>query len=84
MADDASILLFTLAMAATATLCILPFGIGAAWALAVFVFKLKFILPVLPLLGAMLIVPALTVLTGFLMSRGVLSQPPLEILRAEV
>jgi len=32
---------------------------------------------------ALFAVPALTVVTGFLMSRGVLNHPPLAILRAE-
>jgi putative ABC transport system permease protein len=56
---------------------------GAAWALSVFVFKASFAPPVLPLLVALFAVPALTVVTGFLMSRGVLNHPPLAILRAE-
>jgi len=56
----------------------------AAWALAVFVFKISFALALLPLLVALLVVPALTVITGLLITRGVLNHPPLAILRTEV
>jgi putative ABC transport system permease protein len=55
----------------------------AAWALAVFVFKVSFAIAVLPLLIALLVVPAITVITGLLISRGVLNHPPLAILRSE-
>jgi putative ABC transport system permease protein len=55
----------------------------AAWALARFVFHTSFSPQPASLLAAFLFVPALTVLTGFLMSRGVLKQSPLSILRAE-
>jgi len=57
---------------------------AAAWALSAFVFKASFVLPLAPLFVALLAVPALTVVTGLLMSRGVLNHPPLAILRAEV
>jgi putative ABC transport system permease protein len=53
----------------------------AAWALCRFVFEIHFVPEVVPLVVAMLVVPGLTVVTGFLMSRGVLNQPPLAILR---
>lgn len=56
---------------------------GAAWALSAFVFKMSFVPPVAPLGVAFLIVSGLTIVTGFLMSRGVLNHPPLAILRAE-
>jgi hypothetical protein len=36
-----------------------------------------------PLLIALLVVPAITVITGLLISRGVLNHPPLAILRSE-
>jgi putative ABC transport system permease protein len=55
----------------------------AAWALARFVFHTPYAPEAIPLLLALLIVPAITVSTGFLMSRGVLNHPPLAILRAE-
>ena len=54
---------------------------GAAWALCHFVFEVKFVAELLPLVVAFLAVPTLTVITGLAMSRGVLSQPPLAILR---
>ena len=55
----------------------------AAWALSVFVFKASFAVPLAPLVIALLAVPALTVVTGLMMSRSVLNHPPLAILRAE-
>jgi putative ABC transport system permease protein len=56
---------------------------AAAWALAVFLFEAKFVPAPWALLTPLLLVPALTVVSGFLMSRGVLNHPPLAILRAE-
>ncbi len=58
-------------------------AMAAAWALCVFVFKVSFVPQFVPLLLALFAVPALTVLTGFLMSRGVLNNSPLAVLRAE-
>ncbi|HZO85065.1 MAG TPA: FtsX-like permease family protein, partial [Verrucomicrobiae bacterium] len=54
----------------------------AAWALAVFVFKMKYAPALPPLLIAVIGLPLLTVTIGFLMNRGVVNQPPLVILRA--
>jgi putative ABC transport system permease protein len=56
---------------------------AAAWSLSAFVFQAKFVLSLWPLLLALIAAPALTVIAGFLMSRGVLNHPPLSILRAE-
>ena len=50
---------------------------------SVFVFKAGFAPPLVPLIVALFAVPALTVVTGFLMSRGVMNHPPLAILRSE-
>jgi putative ABC transport system permease protein len=47
------------------------------------VFKTSFAPPLLPLVVALAGVPVLTMLTGLLMSRGVLNHPPLAVLRAE-
>ncbi len=58
-------------------------AVCAAGALAKFVFHTPFAPEAAPLLMALLLVPALTMITGFLMSRGVLNHPPLAILRAE-
>ncbi len=55
----------------------------AAWALAVLVFKVKFAVAWLALIAALLGVPAITVITGLLISRGILNHPPLAVLRAE-
>jgi putative ABC transport system permease protein len=61
----------------------LVLSVGASWALAKFVFNTPFIVELWPLGLALLVVSAITVITGFLMSRGVLDQSPLVILRAE-
>jgi putative ABC transport system permease protein len=53
------------------------------WALSAFVFKVSFAPQLAPLLIALFVAPAVTVLTGLLMSRGVLNYPPLAVLRAE-
>lgn len=51
--------------------------------LAHFVFKIAPVLPVGPVVVALLAVPLLTLLTGLLSGRGVTNHPPLEILRQE-
>jgi putative ABC transport system permease protein len=58
-------------------------ALAAAWALAAFVFEIPFAPRVWPLLAALAAVPALTLATGLLLSRGILNQPPLAVLRAE-
>jgi putative ABC transport system permease protein len=58
-------------------------ALTAAWALAVFVFQARFGPPLWPVLAALAAVPALTLGTGLVMSRGILNQTPLTILRAE-
>jgi putative ABC transport system permease protein len=56
-------------------------AIGASWALAQFVFKINYAPALIPLIAAFLGLPLLTVVMGFLMNRGVMSQPPLVTLR---
>jgi putative ABC transport system permease protein len=58
-------------------------SVAAAWALAVFVFKMTFVIALLPLAVALAVVPTITVITGMLLTRGLLAQPPLAVLRAE-
>ena len=58
-------------------------ALAAAWALAAFVFHVRFMPPLWPVLAALAAVPVLTLATGLLMSRGILRSPPLAILRAE-
>jgi putative ABC transport system permease protein len=58
-------------------------ALAAAWALAAFVFQVHFMPPLWPVLAALAAVPALTLATGLLMSRGILRQSPLAVLRAE-
>jgi putative ABC transport system permease protein len=56
----------------------------ASWALAAFLFEVRFVLAGLPLLVAFLAVLGLTVVTGLLGSRGITTQPPLAVLRREL
>jgi putative ABC transport system permease protein len=58
-------------------------AILAAWALSALVFKVAFAVAWIPLAIALLGVPAITVITGLLISRGILNHPPLAVLRAE-
>jgi putative ABC transport system permease protein len=58
-------------------------ALAAVWALAAFVFHVRFMPPLWPVLAALAAVPALTLATGLLMSRRILREPPLSILRAE-
>jgi putative ABC transport system permease protein len=51
--------------------------------LAKFVFETGAVVPVLPLLGAMAAVCAVTLVTGWLANRGVADHPPLAVLRQE-
>jgi len=56
---------------------------GANTALAVWVFKAPVILPLAPLLGAVVVVTGVTVATGWWSGRGITRHPPLEVLRQE-
>jgi putative ABC transport system permease protein len=58
-------------------------ALAGAWALAHFVFHVRFAPQVTPVVVAMVIVPLLAGGIGLLMSRGILKTPPLEMLRAE-
>lgn len=55
----------------------------AGWAVTVFVFDGDFVPDPLVIILALLLVTALTVAVGLLNSRGVLSRPPLQVLRGE-
>jgi putative ABC transport system permease protein len=72
-----------LALGLLAALAGILLALAAAWALALFVFEVRFAPPFWPLLAALAAVPALTLTIGLLMSRGLLHQPPLAILRNE-
>lgn len=61
----------------------LTLSVGASWALAHWVFQVPYALEIGPLSAALALVPTITVITGFLMSRGVMNEPPLVILRSE-
>jgi putative ABC transport system permease protein len=59
-------------------------AISANWALAYYVFEVKWTTPsLLVLTGGWAVVSALTVVTGWLSSRGVSDHPPLAVLREE-
>ncbi len=58
-------------------------ALAAVWAMAAFVFHVHFAPRAAPLLCALVATPALTAGLGLLMSRGILSQPPLVTLRNE-
>jgi putative ABC transport system permease protein len=56
-------------------------ALGGAWALTRFFLEIPFRPPLLPLIGAWLLVAALAVAIGVLSSREVLRRPPLAVLR---
>lgn len=59
-------------------------AVGANWALAYYVFQVKWSAPsVLVLLGGWAAVSAMTVTTGLLSNRGICDHPPLAVLREE-
>ncbi len=55
-----------------------------SWALAYFSFDTEFIPNPLPILVVYLIITGLTILIGLSNSRGIISRPPLEVLRNEI
>jgi putative ABC transport system permease protein len=55
----------------------------AGWAVARFMFKGSFTLPILPMAGLTLIIVAITVIVGLANSRDVVRRAPLEVLRDE-
>lgn len=58
-------------------------SIASAWALATYTFKTTFSPALFPLFLLLVFIAVLTVIIGLLNSRGILSRPPLEILRGE-
>jgi putative ABC transport system permease protein len=61
----------------------LVLAVGAAWALARFVFEGPFFFPLIPLSGLTLAVVTLTVIVGLANSREVVRKTPLEVLRED-
>ena len=55
----------------------------ASWARATLLFALPFVLMPAPLLVAFLLVSLLTMVTGLCGSRGITTQPPLQVLQRE-
>lgn len=58
-------------------------SVAASWALARFLFDTAFDPPVFPVLIAFVLVSILTIGVGLANSRGIVTRPPLEIIRAE-
>lgn len=58
-------------------------AVGGAWALAIFAFEVPYVPSFFAPVIAVLATACVTVLVGVFSSRGVLDQPPLEVLRAE-
>lgn len=69
------------ALGALAALAGLALAVGGGWALATYVFEVRFAPAWDWLAAALVAVPALTVAVGLLGSRGVRTAPPLEVLR---
>jgi len=61
----------------------LVLAVAASWGLAHFTFEARFAPAVWPTALVLLVVMALTVLLGMLNSRGLITHPPLEVLRSE-
>ena len=59
-------------------------ALGSSWALAVFVFHLKWFFMAAPLFWGTVIVVLLTLVMGLFLGRGIASHPPLELLRTEL
>lgn len=59
-------------------------ALGGSWALAYFSFESEFVPNVLPIIGVYVAITGLTITIGLFNSRGILSRPPLEVLRSEV
>jgi putative ABC transport system permease protein len=70
-------------LGALAALTGMSLALAAAWSLAKFLFDAPFNVDIPVLCATLLAVPAITMITGFLMSRGVLRHPPLAVLRSE-
>jgi putative ABC transport system permease protein len=58
-------------------------ALAASWALAHFIFKIKFAFALWPIIGAVVAVSGLTLLIGWVMNRSICAHPPLEVLRSE-
>lgn len=59
-------------------------ALGGSWALAYFSFESEFVPDLLPIVGTYFAITGLTIIIGMFNSRGILSRPPLEVLRSEV
>ncbi|MDB5193492.1 MAG: transporter permease [Segetibacter sp.] len=73
---------FFLGALASATGIVL--SLAGTWSLAKYTFKTPFAVEPLPLLVVFFLICLLTVVIGLINSRGVLTKPPLEVLRSEV
>jgi putative ABC transport system permease protein len=72
---------FLLGLVASGTAVLL--ATSSTWALAHFLFEAPYHFAMIPTISSIVIVCAVTMLMGFLGTRGLLSKPPLEVLRQE-
>ena len=59
-------------------------SLAGSWGLAYFSFDSEFVPNLIPMVAVYLSITGLTILIGLFNSRGILSRPPLEVLRSEV
>ncbi|MES1181882.1 MAG: FtsX-like permease family protein, partial [Flavobacterium sp.] len=59
-------------------------ALTGSWLLAKYGFQIPFRVNFVPVIWLFLIITGLTILTGFLNSRGILNKPPLEVLRKDL
>ena len=59
-------------------------ALAASWVLSTYVLKLAFVPALAPMLIALVVMAATTVLAGLLGTRGICNHPPLEILRSDL
>lgn len=72
---------FVLGLVASGTAVLL--ATASTWALAHFLFEAPYHFAIVPTVSAVIIVCAVTMLMGYFGTRGLLSKPPLEVLRQE-
>jgi putative ABC transport system permease protein len=72
---------FLLGLVASGTAVVL--STGSTWALAHFLFEAPYHFAIVPTVSSVAIVCAVTMVMGFFGTRGLLSKPPLEVLRQE-
>ena len=59
-------------------------ALAGSWATAIFSFEMVFVPKLIPPLVVIAIITSITMLLGLLNSRGIVNNPPLEVLRKEI